>query len=42
MWYGRFAVLLGVSKGEAESKGELCLNGWWLSDSVHLRVCCDI
>ena len=42
MWYGRWAVVLGVSKGEGEDEGDLCLNGWWLSDGVDLCFCCDV
>ena len=38
MWYGRWAVVLGVSKGEGEDEAELCLNGWWLSHGVDLYV----
>ena len=42
MWCGRWDLVWSVSKGEGEDKGELCLNGWWLSDGVDLCVCCDV
>ena len=28
MWYGRWAVVWSVSKGEGKNEGELRLNGW--------------